>query len=357
VRLADFDFALPDALIALRPAEPRESARLLCVAADGALDDRTVGDLPGLLRAGDVLVVNDSWVTPAALTGERPARSEGGQAVAVAINLLERLSPSSWTAMARPGKRLREGDRLDFSAGLSATVTAKHDAILTLAFDRSGADLSETIARIGAAPLPPYILSKREADAQDLEDYQTVYAAPESLHHSVAAPTAGLHLTPNLLRRLEHGGVRLAPITLGVGAGTFLPVKTDEVDQHEMHAEAFSVGEQAAQIINAARGQGGRIIAVGTTSLRALESCSWEGGLLQPASGATRLFIKPGHRFRSVDGLMTNFHLPRSTLFMLVCAFAGVASMRAAYAHAVAQTYRFFSYGDASLLWRQGSHG
>lgn len=351
-RLSDFDFDLPDSAIALRPTEPREAARLLAVPQSGPMQDCRISDFPSYLRAGDVLVVNDSWVTPAALTATRGPREDGGSTVTIAVNLLERLSPAEWSCFARPAKRLRPGDILNFGSQLLATVLTRNEALATLRFALSGAALAEAIQHLGSAPLPPYILAKRHADAQDLTDYQTAYADPQSRHCSVAAPTAGLHLTRSLLRQLDRQGVRIAPITLGVGAGTFLPVKSDEIDAHVMHPEAFAVGETAARQVNEAKASGARVIAVGTTSLRALESCTWDHGRLAPTEGSTQLFIKPGYRFRSADGLMTNFHLPRSTLFMLVCAFAGFERMHAAYRHAITNDYRFFSYGDASLLWR-----
>lgn len=332
--------------------EPRERARLLHIPAESAWADLLVADLPGLLRAGDCLVLNDSWVTPAALEGVRAAREGDGEGVAVHVNLLERCSPGSWRAMARPGKRLRPGDCIAFAADLSACVQEKDGAELLLEFSQAGAGLDAALERIGQAPLPPYILAQRPADQRDRQDYQTAYADRAAPALSVAAPTAGLHLTPALLARLEAAGVRLARITLGVGAGTFLPVPEEDLANHVLHAERFAVSEAACAIINTARAGGGRVIAAGTTSLRALESCSWGAQGVEPASGETRLFLRPGHAFRSADGLLTNFHLPRSTLFMLVCAFAGVARMQAAYAHALASGYRFYSYGDASLLWR-----
>lgn len=350
--LADFTFELPRESIALRPADPRESAQLLHVQANGALDDLHVRDLPGLLRAGDCLVVNDSWVAPAALMGARAARGEAAQAVRVQINLLERRSPGRWSAFAKPGKRLRAGDVLSFSAELRAEVLEKDGAEVLLAFSQLGAALEAALEEVGQAPLPPYILAQRPADARDRRDYQTAYADRAAPFQSVAAPTAGLHLTARLLAQLEQQGVQLARITLGVGAGTFLPVQEEDVTRHVLHAERFSVGEEACRRINAARAGGGRLIAAGTTSLRALEACAWGAEGIAPTQGETRLFIRPGHRFQSADGLLTNFHLPRSTLFMLVCAFSGTARMRTAYAHAVAAGYRFYSYGDASLLWR-----
>ncbi len=354
--LADFDFQLPPERIALRPASPRDSARLLVVGADGALADRRVRDLPPLLAPGDALVFNDTRVIPARLRG---VRRRGESAVALEATLMRRLAPSRWTAFARPGRRLAVGDRIEFGgsseracrlAALAATVTDKDAAgEVTLAFDLAGPDLDRAIAERGAMPLPPYIASRRAPDDRDLADYQTVYARADG---SVAAPTAGLHFTPELLDALRARGVSLHYVTLHVGAGTFLPVKTDDLGQHRMHAEAGEVSPAAAEALNAARAAGGRLVAVGTTALRLLESAADETGALRPFAGETSIFITPGHRFRTAAALVTNFHLPRSTLFMLVSAFSGLARMRGAYAHAIAAGYRFYSYGDASLLWR-----
>jgi S-adenosylmethionine:tRNA ribosyltransferase-isomerase len=356
MQLADFDFELPDGRIALRPAAPRDSARLLLVAPGAPLEDLRVHDLPGLLRAGDMLVLNDTRVIPARLKGVR-ARDESR--VAVQATLLKRLSPHAWTAFMRPGKKLAVGDRIAFGeatdracflGALDATVQEKGDGgEVTLAFDLSGPDLDAAIAERGAMPLPPYIAAKRAEDAQDRADYQTVYAQEDG---SVAAPTAGLHFTPELFARLAEAGVGTAFVTLHVGAGTFLPVKTEDLAEHRMHAEWGEVDAATADRLNAARRAGGRIVCVGTTSLRLLESATGEDGVVRPFLDETAIFITPGYRFRAADGLMTNFHLPKSTLFMLVSAFAGLAAMRAAYAHAVASGYRFYSYGDASLLWR-----
>jgi len=356
MRLADFDFELPESRIALRPAIPRDSARLLLVAAGGALADRHVRDLPDLLRPGDALVFNDTRVIPARLKGVR-RRDEG--TVAVEATLHKRLSPSRWTAFAKPGRRLATGDRIVFGetndracllSTFDATVAEKGDGgELTLAFDLAGPDLDFAIAASGAMPLPPYIASRRAEDAQDLTDYQTIYAREDG---SVAAPTAGLHFTPDLMANLDSRGVSRHFVTLHVGAGTFLPVKTEDVSEHRMHAETGEVGPATAEALNQVRARGGRIVAVGTTALRLLESAADASGELQPFKGETSIFITPGYRFRTADGLMTNFHLPRSTLFMLVSAFSGLGVMRAAYAHAVAASYHFYSYGDASLLWR-----
>ena len=359
MRLSDFDFELPEARIALRPASPRDAARLLVVGADGGLTDRRVFDLPQLLSSGDALVFNDTRVIPARLRGVR--HRESG-AVAVEATLLRRTSPSRWTAFARPGRRLADGDRIEFGetsdracllSSLAATVVEKGEGgEVTLAFDLAGPDLDLAIAERGAMPLPPYIASRRRENEQDLSDYQTVYAREDG---SVAAPTAGLHFTAGLLAALRERGVGLHFVTLHVGAGTFLPVKVEDVAEHRMHAETGEVGSATAEALNAVRAAGGRIVAVGTTALRLLESAAGEDGHVRPFAGETSIFITPGHRFRTAQGLITNFHLPRSTLFMLVSAFSGLETMRAAYAHAIAEEYRFYSYGDASLLWRAGA--
>ncbi|HXQ17114.1 MAG TPA: tRNA preQ1(34) S-adenosylmethionine ribosyltransferase-isomerase QueA [Caulobacteraceae bacterium] len=356
MRLADFDFELPEARIALRPVSPRDAARLLVVGADGGLSDRHVRDLPGLLAPGDALVFNDTRVIPARLRG---LRHRGEAVTAVEATLHKRLSPSRWSAFAKPGRRLAVGDRIVFGeaadracllAALEASVAEKDEGgEVTLAFDLAGPDLDFAIAASGAMPLPPYIASRRAEDEQDLVDYQTIYAREDG---SVAAPTAGLHFTPELMAALEARGMSRHFVTLHVGAGTFLPVKTEDVAEHRMHAEAGEVSAETAQALNAARVRGGRIVAVGTTALRLLESAADAAGVIQPFSGETAIFITPGYRFRTAAGLVTNFHLPRSTLFMLVSAFSGLEAMRAAYAHAIDAGYRFYSYGDASLLWR-----
>jgi len=351
MKLSDFDFDLPEALIALRPARPRDSARLLHVK-EGVIEDRGVLDLPDLLQPGDLLVFNDTKVIPAALMGMRPARAQGGD-VEVEVNLHKRDGEANWRAFARPGKRLKEGDTLHFKGALAASITAKLDGgEIALRFDKSGVELDKAIVAAGAPPLPPYIASKRAADAADLEDYQTVYAAPEKAG-SVAAPTAGLHFTDRLFDALGKRGVKRTWVTLHVGAGTFLPVKTEDVTEHQMHAEWYQVSEETARLINETRAAGGRIIAVGTTSIRTLESASDDDGRVRAEARETDIFITPGYRFKMVDALMTNFHLPKSTLFMLVSALAGFEEMHAAYAHAIKAGYRFFSYGDSSLLWRK----
>ena len=356
MRVNLFDFALPDELIALRPARPRDSARLLLVPREGAFEDRFVRDAPSLFRRGDVLVFNDTRVIPARLNGER---ERDGSVVEIEVTLLRRLSQSRWTALAKPGKRLKEGDRVRFGAredracllsALDATVAAKgEDGEITLAFDLAGPDLDAAIAAAGEMPLPPYIAGKRAEDEQDRADYQTVYAKEDG---AVAAPTAGLHFTNELLAALDERGVERVTVTLHVGAGTFLPVKAEDTDAHVMHSEWREISPEAAAAINRAKAEGRRIVAIGTTALRTLESSASEDGHVRAERGDTDIFIAPGYRFRMVDGLWTNFHLPKSTLFMLVSAFAGLERMRAAYAHAIAQGYRFYSYGDASLLWR-----
>lgn len=356
MQLSDFDFDLPDDHIALRPVTPRDAARMLLVAAGAPLRDLTVADLPAQLRAGDVLVLNDTRVIPARLKGRRVRE---GSNVAVEATLHKRLSPSRWSAFMKPGKKLAPGDRVQFGTtgdwacllgALDATVIEKGEGgEVTLGFDLAGPDLDAAIAERGAMPLPPYIAAKRGEDAQDKADYQTVYADEEG---SVAAPTAGLHFTPRLLDELKAMGVTLQFVTLHVGAGTFLPVKTENLSEHRMHAEYGEVNAATAEALNAAKAAGGRIICVGTTSLRLIESATGEDGVVRPFADETSIFITPGYRFRAADGLMTNFHLPKSTLFMLVSAFAGLETMRAAYAHAIASGFRFYSYGDASLLWR-----
>ena len=362
MRLSDFDFDLPEDRIALRPAEPRDAARLLVVRPGQPLADHVVRELPDFLRPGDALVFNDTRVIPARLSGLREGRTTGGAdgtPVAVEATLHRRVSPSRWSAFMRPGKRLKVGDRVAFGSRddraceldrLDATIAEKHEGgEVVLAFDLSGPDLDIGIARHGDMPLPPYIAAKRGEDERDRADYQTVYAREDG---SVAAPTAGLHFTPDLLEALKAKGVSLHFVTLHVGAGTFLPVKTDNVSEHRMHAEFGEVTQQVANALNAVRAAGGRIVCVGTTSLRLLESATGEDGVVRPFADETAIFITPGYRFRAADVLMTNFHLPKSTLFMLVSAFAGQATMRAAYEHAISAGYRFYSYGDGSLLFK-----
>ncbi|MBZ6079132.1 tRNA preQ1(34) S-adenosylmethionine ribosyltransferase-isomerase QueA [Microvirga puerhi] len=361
MRVDLFDFDLPEDRIALRPAEPRDSARMLIVRpGDVSFEDRIVRDLPELLQPGDVLVLNDTRVIPSRLYGLR-MREE--TAARVEIMLHKREGNDRWRAFARPAKKLQVGDRIRFGEAsestscelvrLDAEVEAKGEGgDVTLRFSFTGPFLDEAIARLGELPLPPYIAGKRATDDRDRTDYQTVYARDEG---AVAAPTAGLHFTDDLFRRLDARGITRHFVTLHVGAGTFLPVKADDTAEHKMHAEWGSVSEATARALNEARARGGRVVAVGTTSLRLLESAAREDGMILPFSGDTDIFITPGYRFRGVDVLMTNFHLPRSTLFMLVSAFAGLDRMRAAYAHAIATGYRFYSYGDASLVFRADS--
>ncbi|MFN4287597.1 MAG: tRNA preQ1(34) S-adenosylmethionine ribosyltransferase-isomerase QueA [Brevundimonas sp.] len=350
----DFDFDLPEDRIALRPVEPRDGARLLLVR-DGQLEDRIVRDLAELLRPGDALVFNDTRVIPARLSGHRHRQGDEGETLSVAIEatLHHRDAPDVWSAFMKPGRRIRPGDTIVFGKdSLRAEVLAKaDDGLVSLRFDQAGPALDDAIRAIGVMPLPPYIAARRAEDARDHSDYQTVYARHDG---SVAAPTAGLHFTPELMQRLAARGVSLHSVTLHVGAGTFLPVKVDDVREHRMHAEWGEVSATTAEALNAVRAAGGRIVCVGTTSLRLIESAAGEDDVLRPFSGDTSIFITPGYRFRAVDVLMTNFHLPRSTLFMLVCAFAGTDTMKRAYAHAIETGYRFYSYGDGSLLFRSG---
>ena len=354
-----FDFKLPEDRIALRPVLPRDSARLLVVRPDMAIDlrDCTIRDLPSLLRRGDALVVNDTKVIAASLSGRRIGR--GAHEPAIGATLTRRLDGSRWRALVRPAKRLAVGDvvrfgsegRVCFLEQLDATVAAKGEGgEVTLAFAFHGAVLDEALAERGAMPLPPYIAARRAADEQDRADYQTMFAREEG---SVAAPTAGLHFTKPAVSALRAHGVDLHTVTLHVGAGTFLPVKTEDTSGHTMHPEWGSVGGETAAALNATRRAGGRIVAVGSTSLRLLETATAEDGTLAAFSGETALFITPGYRFRAVDAMLTNFHLPRSTLYMLVCAFCGIDVMRRAYAHAIDNGYRFYSYGDACLLFRR----
>ncbi len=350
-----FDFDLPPDRIALRPVSPRDSAKLLVLTPGGAPEwqDRHVRDLPDLLRPGDALVVNDTKVIPARLFGRRIGR---GEDVKIEATLHKRLDGSRWLAFVKPGKRLAAGDivrfgeegRVCFLGQLDAAVEAKGEGgEVTLSFAFHGGVLDQAISERGEMPLPPYIASKRPADARDRADYQTLFAQDEG---SVAAPTAGLHFTDDLVARLVQRGVHLHRVTLHVGAGTFLPVKADDTAEHQMHAEWGEVSEATATGLNAVRAAGGRIVAVGTTALRLLESAAGEDRIIRPFSGETAIFITPGYRFRAVDLLMTNFHLPRSTLFMLVSAFSGLELMKRAYAHALDSDYRFYSYGDACLL-------
>lgn len=342
MKVADFDFDLPRELIATHPASPRKSARLLEVGAPSAvLRDHHVGDLPNLLRPGDIVVVNDTKVIPARLAGMRGTAK-------VEITLHKRESDSRWRAFAKGARKLKCGDRVDFTEDFTALVAAKGaDGEVTLDFSRGGPALMAALATYGFTPLPPYIARPRGPEARDKTDYQTVFAEREG---AVAAPTAGLHFTPSLLEAMATRGVLRATLTLHVGAGTFLPVKVDDTRDHKMHSEIGEIDAATAAAINAARAVGGRVLAVGTTVTRLLESASDDTGRVHPFSGETALFITPGYRFKAIDLLLTNFHLPRSTLFMLVSAFAGLECMKAAYEHAKAEGYRFYSYGDCCLL-------
>ena len=374
MRVDLFDFELPQDRIALRPAEPRDSARMLVVNPDrepsgsqednaslkarGPFEDRIVSDLPEFLRPEDVLVVNDTRVIPARLNG---IRARGENIARIEATLIKREGSNLWRALAKPGKRIAAGDRIRFGeasesmacllAALDADVVERNEGEVLLSFHLDGPALDEAIERLGHMPLPPYIAARRAEDDKDARDYQTIFAREAG---AVAAPTAGLHFTPSLLAAVEARGVAIHRVTLHVGAGTFLPVKVDDTEAHVMHSEWGSITEGTAAALNAARARGGRIVAVGTTALRILESATTEEGIVQTFSGDTSIFITPGYRFRAVDVLMTNFHLPRSTLFMLVSAFAGLDMMQAAYAHAIANGYRFYSYGDACLLHRAG---
>lgn len=340
MRVDLFDFELPPERIALRPVRPRDAARMLVVEGDAPFADRAVNELPALLRRGDVLVFNDTRVIPAQLEGRR------GEAK-IGATLHKRIDLRRWQAFVRNAKRLRLGDRIDFAKGVAAVAEERHaDGSFTLAF--AGEEPVETLLeRAGTMPLPPYIAGKRPTDEQDRSDYQTLFAREDG---AVAAPTAALHFTPDLLAALDSAGVGREMLTLHVGAGTFLPVKAADTAAHQMHSEWGRIDAATADRLNAARAAGGRLIAVGTTSLRLLESAADEGGTIHPFEGDTAIFITPGYRFRAIDGLMTNFHLPRSTLFMLVSALMGLERMQAAYAHAIAGEYRFYSYGDSSLL-------
>ena len=355
MRVDLFDFELPQERIALRPVSPRDAARMLVVGSDGGLTDRTVRELPDLLAPGDALVFNDTRVIPARLSGLRRRDDAVAQ---IEATLHMRVGDDSWLAFLKPAKRVKVGERISFGhdsnlcliGSLDATVEEKREGgEVLLRFDMAGPFLDEAIRTAGHIPLPPYIAARRDEDEADRRDYQTIYAREEG---AVAAPTAGLHFTDELMAALEKRGIERHFVTLHVGAGTFLPVKADDTEDHRMHAEIGEVSAATAKALNAVHERGGRVVAVGTTSLRLLESAAGEDGEIAPWSGATDIFITPGYRFRAVDVLMTNFHLPRSTLFMLVSAFSGLDTMRNAYAHAVEDGYRFYSYGDASLLFR-----
>lgn len=348
MQVDDFDFDLPDECIALRPACPRDAARLLVVRPGAPLVHAHVRDLPDFLKPGDCLTVNDTKVISARLKGRRAPRSADGPGAKIEATLIRRLAPDRFAALVKPAKRLALGDSLTLGTDIDATVAAIHEAgEIEIAFTLAGGALDAAIALQGDMPLPPYIAGKRAPDAQDKADYQTIYAAHEG---AVASPTAGLHFTPELFNRLGAAGVGRETVTLHVGAGTFLPVSTDDTANHKMHSEWAHIDGATAGRLNAVRATGGRVVAVGTTSVRTLESAADTTGI-KPFSGDTNIFITPGYRFNAVDMMLTNFHLPRSTLFMLVSAFAGLETMRAAYAEAIAKGYRFYSYGDACLLF------
>ncbi len=359
MRVSDFDFHLPEELISLRPASPRDSARLLVIRPGRPFEDRTVRDLPDLLNAADTLVLNDTRVVPAAFAGVRAPRAtsplERPQPLfgpKVGINLHKRVGPNAWLAFVKGAKKVEPGDRLTLNGAIACLVAEKHaDGEALLAFELEGAALDAAIAEHGTIPLPPYIAARRQPDERDLNDYQTAMARHDG---SVAAPTAGLHFTAELFARLDAKGIARETVTLHVGAGTFLPVKADDTTDHTMHAEFGEVQAEVAARLNARRAAGGRLIPVGTTSLRLLESAAEPGSVVRPFAAETDIFITPGYRFRAAGGLMTNFHLPRSTLFMLVSALVGLETMQAAYTHAIANGYRFYSYGDACLILPEG---
>ncbi|MCV0424872.1 MAG: tRNA preQ1(34) S-adenosylmethionine ribosyltransferase-isomerase QueA [Roseibium sp.] len=353
MRVDQFDFDLPNERIALRPARPRDAARMLLVRPGQSplLKDEGVRNLPDLLEPGDALVFNDTKVIPAQLEGRR---MRGDVSAGVSATLHLRTGADRWRAFVRPAKKLQTGDTVIFdnnSVSLTAKVAEKSEGgEVLLVFDRSGPELDTAIAAVGHIPLPPYIAQKRGEDEQDRSDYQTIFAEKDG---AVAAPTAGLHFTPELLQALKNRGIESHRVTLHVGAGTFLPVKSDDTDDHKMHAERGEVSRETAEALLAVRARGNKVVSVGTTSLRILESAAQKSGEIAHFSGETSIFITPGYRFKAIDVLMTNFHLPRSTLFMLVSAFSGLETMRAAYDHAIDNKYRFYSYGDASLLFPQ----
>jgi S-adenosylmethionine:tRNA ribosyltransferase-isomerase len=340
MRVDLFDFDLPPERIALRPVAPRDAARMLCVSADGSLQDRHVGDLPRMLRQGDCLIFNDTRVIPAQLQGKRGDASIG-------VTLHKRVDLRRWQAFVRNAKRLRVGEQVDFGSGVTAIAETRYpDGSFTLFFE--GEEPVELLLqRAGTMPLPPYIAGKRPTDARDRSDYQTMFAEKDG---AVAAPTAALHFTPELIAAIAAMGIETATLTLHVGAGTFLPVKVDDTAEHKMHSEWGQIDAATAGRLNAITAAGGRLIAVGTTSLRLIESAAADDGTILPFEGDTDIFITPGYRFKAIGGLMTNFHLPKSTLFMLVSALMGRETMQAAYSHAIAEEYRFYSYGDSSLL-------
>ncbi len=351
MRVDQFDFDLPEERIALRPASPRDSARLLVVRADGDLVHARVRDLPQFLKTGDALVLNDTKVIPARLRGLRMARADAVTTPKIEVTLHRRIAPDRFLAFAKPARKLEAGDRLLLGKSIEAVVVSRNEGgEIEMRFALGGAVLDTAIATQGETPLPPYIAGKRKPDAQDTHDYQTIFAKDAA---SVAAPTAGLHFTTELFSALGASGVSREMVTLHVGAGTFLPVSAEDTSAHKMHAEWAHLPIAAAESLNRVHNTGGRVVAVGTTSLRTLESAADAEGRLHGFTGETDIFITPGYRFRAVDILLTNFHLPRSTLFMLVSAFSGLETMRAAYAEAIREHYRFYSYGDACLLFRR----
>ena len=346
MQVDDFDFDLPESLIALRPARPRDTARLLHIPAQGDLGNRIMRDLPDLLRAGDALVVNVTKVIPARLLGVR--HRDGAEGAKTEITLIERLGPVDWKCFLKPAKRVKDDDIIRFG-DVEALVSGRQEGEAQLSFQIPPETMETTFADLGTMPLPPYIAGKRAPDEKDNDDYQTLFAREDG---AVAAPTAGLHFTPELVATLKAKGVSFHEVTLHVGPGTFLPVKVDNIAEHKMHGEWGQVTVETAAALREVKAQGGRVVCVGTTSLRLLESAARETGKIEPFEAVTDIFITPGFTFKAADMLMTNFHLPRSTLFMLVSAFSGFARMQAAYAHAIADGYRFYSYGDGSLLER-----
>jgi S-adenosylmethionine:tRNA ribosyltransferase-isomerase len=342
-----FDFDLPESLIALRPVQPRDQARLLHVNATGQRSDACVADLPSLLNAGDALVVNVTKVIPARLLGLR--LREGTPGAKIEFTLTQRLGPVDWKCFLKPAKKVKDGDIIEFD-GIRAVISKRQEGSAELHFDIASDAMEATLSVLGSMPLPPYIASKRAPDARDLDDYQTLFASQDG---AVAAPTAGLHFTPELVAALTEKGVELHKVTLHVGPGTFVPVKVEDTDAHIMHGEWGQVTQDTATALNQVKAKGGRIVCVGTTSMRLLESATREDGVIEEFEDDTDIFITPGYRFRAVDLLLTNFHLPKSTLFMLISAFSGLETMQSAYGHAIALGYRFYSYGDACLLERQ----
>lgn len=346
MRVDLFDFELPEERIALRPVSPRDSAKMLVVD-NGNLENHCVNELSDILEPGDALIFNNTKVIPAQLLG---SRERNGVVAQVSATLHTRVSASNWLCFAKGSKKLKVGDRIEFGDRLTCVVLEKHESgDIELQFDQSGAEFDEALALSGAMPLPPYIAGKRGTDEQDLQDYQTIYADEDG---AVAAPTAGLHFTPELMSKLEARNISKHFVTLHVGPGTFLPMKADDTRDHKMHSEWGRVSSETADALNKVRANGGKIICVGTTSLRLMESATDEQGVVHPWEGGTDIFITPGYKFKAADMLMTNFHLPKSTLFMLVSAFCGLENMQMAYAHAIENNYRFYSYGDSSLLYR-----